>query len=786
MLLAGSARADGDTSAEDRSVTFQVYKDTAEKYARLQDWSRCVEFCRKALQRFPDDPAATFLLGYAHHRQENDEKAEQAFRKVLARDADHTGARLWLGILLLRKQDPKAAYECFDALRGVADTEPRVLYGLASAHDAMHEKDPSPQNKNSALTYYRLYLSKARRSPGKGSEYVRKAQDRITELEYGDAGRTYNQALTAFEEGRFEDCRSLVARLLQKEPGFQKAHYLKGRLHATPGSGVFDPDYSEAIEEFGKALDEPEARWTLGWIFRLLGKDTQARENLLVAVEMDPQNQKAWNLLGALYREEGERAKAVEAYRRSVEVTDLGPEGREAKDRLAVLQGDVLKPAPGPGRDLEEEEAIEAQGLVADPVLHTRLQGILERLVERNRLLFRTDRDDLRIVDDQNLQAYSLRNGRIYVNIGLVRDVLERYPDSADDVLAFILAHELAHVERGHGFVAYWRTEDPGPSGAWPVGRRTILPERRRQEEFEADYLGTRYACAAGYDPGAAMAFLQGMIEGGDYLEDGAAVLQERCQRVRNCVGDLRSYYHLFEEASARLENDENAEAERLFLQFLAVFPEDPAARNNLDVALHKQSLACCHVSRWWKVSDIEPLRWKALRETRRRGTEGKTPAWCAEKAARAVEELERLLRCYPDDEAALTNLGNLYLDLGRLQEARKALQKAVARAPDYVHARNSYGVLLCKSGEFPRGIKEFEAAIRLDEDYLAPRFNLGEAYFRLGSYRAAVDCWERFLARDAGGTGWTARARHHSEDARRLLRKAAAEEASPSRATAH
>ena len=128
------------------------------------------------------------------------------------------------------------------------------------------------------------------------------------------------------------------------------------------------------------------------------------------------------------------------------------------------------------------------------------------------------------------------------------------------------------------------------------------------------------------------------------------------------------------------------------------------------------------------------------------------------------------LLASNPQNEVALNNLACLVEDMGRETEAETLYEKALVLNPDYVEARNNYGVLLCKRKQYTAGIEQMEAATLSRPSCLPPHYNLGKAYFEVGNHQAAVRHWERYLKQDASRSAWVLRAERHVEEARNRL----------------
>ncbi len=772
LLLAGVFLAlpvdvQGDMATQDRRIAIEVLSQRGRDFARLQDWGKSAAAYTEALRRDPENPDLLFGQGYAFYGQKDLPGAVQSFRKALKYDSRHSSSTLWMGLALLEDRALDKAEMAFQRLLEGENTDPRAYFGLGSIHAARYRKQDSAQEKQLALKYLEQYLQAARLSQGIGAEYRQQAEALLLDLRYGEEGRLYNQALASYGRGEYDQCRLLLDKALKLDPQFQKAHYLKGVLCNTRGSSLFEADFTNCIKALRMAPDEPEARCLLGSIYRLLGKDDLARANLEAAARLDPGSQKALNLLGALYHESGDREKTALTYQRSRDVNPHSDEGRAAGLELDVLQGTARGPLVFVRDPQEEQGRIEAQGIVEDAYLTGRLHRILERTVQRNRFPYLWEKYEIKIINNPGIQACSLPGGRIYINIGLLQHVKDEFQDS-EDVLAFIIAHEMAHVERDHVIDTVRHAEALGRRVEGLPRVRMILTEFHRSDEFEADRLGARYTYVAGYDPNAGMRFLKGMVRGGDYLDDqGAAILEERLQRFQHCLKDLRTFEQSFEQGLDRLAREDHRGARACFEHFLSAFPGDPSARNNLAVAFHKQALCCQGPAHWWKASEIEPLRLRAIQRVRR-SEEGRCGrAWCEGMAEQAERQFKILLAANPGNEIALDNLANLYQDLGKSSEAKALYEKALSLNPDYAEARNNYAVLLCLGKEYRAGIQELESAILAQPTCLPPHYNLGKAYYELGNHAAAARAWERYLELDKSRSGWVQRAERHAAEAR-------------------
>ncbi len=92
---------------------------------------------------------------------------------------------------------------------------------------------------------------------------------------------------------------------------------------------------------------------------------------------------------------------------------------------------------------------------------------------------------------------------------------------------------------------------------------------------------------------------------------------------------------------------------------------------------------------------------------------------------ARAEECYRLALARIPGLATAWTGLGMLYLESGRIGEARRALAQAVESDPLLPEARYHYAFALSASGDYPGALRETSRALELSPYITTPRFRL-------------------------------------------------------------
>jgi predicted Zn-dependent protease len=208
----------------------------------------------------------------------------------------------------------------------------------------------------------------------------------------------------------------------------------------------------------------------------------------------------------------------------------VGPKVRKARwmwESLVGTEADAIRMEHGVGLDLADEARTQL-AMDSDPQTAKVLEEIGPRVSAcvANRL--RTFRFDAFQGGQPN--AFALPGGFIFVG----RPILELCRWDKDQI-AFILAHEMAHVVRRHAIerivtksavsMAARAAPVSGALGVWlhKAGLQFIETAYSRDQELEADKLGVRLVMAAGYKPEASTELFARLAEL-NKSSDGAAL----------------------------------------------------------------------------------------------------------------------------------------------------------------------------------------------------------------------------------------------------------------------
>lgn len=194
---------------------------------------------------------------------------------------------------------------------------------------------------------------------------------------------------------------------------------------------------------------------------------------------------------------------------------------RIARAALALVLGAAALGASAQSDEEKVGKAAAAQVLGAAPLLPApELQRYLN-LVGQSVAQFSGANYKWRfgIVRSDAVNAFAMPGGYILVSSGLLKLL------SSEDELAFVLAHEVAHVSRRHHYqvVLRQRLADQAARGLQAVTQDNDTAKLAQASgqiyargldkgaEFESDRLGAEYMARAGYDPAAVLGVLEAL-----------------------------------------------------------------------------------------------------------------------------------------------------------------------------------------------------------------------------------------------------------------------------------
>jgi predicted Zn-dependent protease len=322
------------------------------------------------------------------------------------------------------------------------------------------------------------------------------------------------------------------------------------------------------------------------------------------------------------------------------------------------------------------------------------------------------------VVDEDQLNAFSVPGGSIYVYTGLI----ERTKNT--DELAGVLGHEITHAKNHHmarasgpdaisilsllAMVALAKSGS-GAQAAGMVGQAVSATRQlafSRQLEMEADTLGTRYMAAAGYDPKGTIEFLK--------------ILDQ--ERALNPV-DVPAYVLSHPISQERIANAE------LVVKSLGPSqprPDDPTALKKVQIVIRMD-----RANREDVVHEYEKLVKQAPRNPELLYLLGYAQQHQGQ-LSEARANYEQARKIWPENAGLQRDLGRLYGEMGDFVNARTTFDKSLASEPNEPLTYLYLGEMLEKSGDLRSAVGSYLNAQNLAPLWDRPLSKLGMLYGKL------------------------------------------------------
>jgi tetratricopeptide (TPR) repeat protein len=98
-----------------------------------------------------------------------------------------------------------------------------------------------------------------------------------------------------------------------------------------------------------------------------------------------------------------------------------------------------------------------------------------------------------------------------------------------------------------------------------------------------------------------------------------------------------------------------------------------------------------------------------------------------------------------------LSNLGNLFYDLGKNDDALSYYDKAISIYPDYIEAWKNKGLIFYTMDRPQKASSCFYHILKLDPEFGEIWLDIGVILFEMGKFREAKQCYEKALQIQTG-----------------------------------
>ncbi len=380
-------------------------------------------------------------------------------------------------------------------------------------------------------------------------------------------------------------------------------------------------------------------------------------------------------------------------------------------------------------------------GELDDPTIQQDIEEVVRKIIAAS------DRPDMVfnviVVPDPTVNAAALPGGFLMINKGLLDGL-------SDDEVAFVLAHEISHVQLRHfattmnmtaamevlstGEAAHASGDSGGLGSAYTELSR-MATRYNRTLELEADLYGLLYAMRAGYpaqsgiDAMESMKLLVGEVP--EWMADDSShpTFSMRVTELQAGTQTVTETYALFDAGVAYARAGDYEAAIPAFQQFLTLFPKSSAGWSNLGTCYLHEAVKSFPEDPW---KDDLPLYLKA--DITVRGGPDKL------MMGRARDAFSRALELDPNRDAALGNLGVMARLEGDYPGAEALLTKALELDPDYPGYLNNLGNVHAAAGDLKKADKWWGKALKADPGVPYAKANRAQGWVLQGKKKTKQD----------------------------------------------
>jgi tetratricopeptide (TPR) repeat protein len=670
-------KALGLSPQPDQAETLQVARTVA--YVQNGEADKAVDLLKDFVAAHADSADAHLNLGllYAQRDQPTDRDAAVAeYREALQLDPNLDAARISLGKGLLSLKQYSASVSVLEeyARRKPHDDQGCYLLGLAyAALNRLQKAEASLQqakrlNPGNADTRYDLGLVLVR--TGKPDEAIQEFEA-AAKVNPDDA-EIHAQLASVFQQQNQNERAQVELRKSRELRGRSDQQAQAGKLNDESNRYLLAGNPQAAVESYRKALKlnpgDSKLHYNLSLALDKLGDKPAEQEELKSAIRLDPNLSVAHNQLGLLAMEDGRFPEAEKYFKNAIQID---PKYAEAENNLGVLYSQQ-------GKD-SEAAALFQQAVQNDPSyakayvnlgLIMAKQGAFPQAAEQFQRALK--------VDPQNEGAYTAlgmlqaKTGRGKEAVDTFREAVALAPDSAD-----------AHLNLGIALVdQYDRT------GGF-------------KEFSEAVRLNPSLA-AAHYNLG------RFFYENGKY-GDAQRELETACHLQPNFASAL---YFL---ALTETQNNQRERSTELLRQVVALRPENADAQYLLGQNLERAGKTTEAIEHWKAAVQADPGHSQALYNLARTLNKLHDP-----EAAQYQARFDALQKSQQITDR-VEQLGNFALEAANannwpqaFEQMTEALQLC-GSCPQSAHLHHNLGLFYGKTGKVEEAKKELQTAIALD-----------------------------------------------------------------------
>src|SRR5262245_1448392 len=314
----------------------------AEVYYRLERFDDALRMLNLLEKRNPDDPHLDLNRGQVYAVQSQLDKAQESFRKSIAKHPDNALTHFELGKLLYQSNDLAAAKKSLLEAVRLEKNNPQYLQKLGAVCLALQEVDEAipyleraaalePDSSQINYSLGQAWHRKGERQ--KAAEYIRKFQElKRREDQAGEIERTLARGERMLDEGKPTEAAAAFEQVVQSDTNNWTAHAYLAEMSLETG------DCRKAWPHLAK-MEEVDAESVVGnylmarhWYLR---RDFgRARDYAEKVKQSRPAHAELRNLLGRTYLELSQPEKARGEFEEAVR---LAPERADYRENLQKL-----------------------------------------------------------------------------------------------------------------------------------------------------------------------------------------------------------------------------------------------------------------------------------------------------------------------------------------------------------------------------------------------------------------------------------------------------------------
>ncbi len=348
---------------------------------RRRNYAGAVRFAKKALELYDTDIPSLIILAKALNEQGEAEEAFKYLQRALELDASNVDVQITFASILATLQGTDAGIDHLDSLIS--------KYGKVVYMRAIGELLSKEERNQEAIQYYYTALEKNPKDKQilmalakilQAEKKFDEARDLFLEaavLDPTDAEPLFFIGQLYLDSGKFQYALKQFEKVISVNPHYPLAYFYAGQAHLKLNNydqalemaekeRIMNPDipesfmlageayfnkrqYSLCTEQYQKVLTKglrtADMFIKLGRCYRLNGSHDSAMTMLTEAVQVESGNPDIYKELGALYHAKGSYIKAIEGYRRYLQLSP-NAEDKKTIERL-IQQADKMGDSGG-------------------------------------------------------------------------------------------------------------------------------------------------------------------------------------------------------------------------------------------------------------------------------------------------------------------------------------------------------------------------------------------------------------------------------------------------------